>query len=76
MVRNTVLKSKNQRNEKSANGKIYVYERVLYYNPWIRNISCHYGYVVEKREQRDRKVKKPYIREKASSIGPSYPYWI
>jgi transposase len=57
MVVFTTITSKNQLIEKTVNGKIYVYERVPYYNPGIRNTSYHYRYIGKKEEGETRKVR-------------------
>ena len=45
MVVFPTITSGNQTIEKVVKGKTYVYERIPYYNPRIRNTSYHYRYV-------------------------------
>ncbi len=72
MVVFPTITSKNQRIEKPVKGKIYVYERVPYYNPRIKNTSYHYRYVGKKENGETRKVRS--ILPRRSLIhGPFIP---
>jgi hypothetical protein len=53
----STVTSKNQTVEKFVKGKTYVYERVSYYNPKIRNTSYHYRYVGKKDSVETRKIR-------------------
>ena len=48
---------RNQTIEKVVKGKTYVYERVPYYNPKIRNAGYHYRYVGRKDDGGIRKIR-------------------
>ncbi|MCL4356968.1 MAG: transposase [Candidatus Thermoplasmatota archaeon] len=50
------ITSKNQTIEKVVKGKTYVYERIPYYNPKIKNTSYHYRYVGRKDDGGIRKI--------------------
>jgi len=64
--------SKKQTIEKVAKGKTYVYERVPYYNPRIKNTSYHYRYMGKKDNGETRKVRS--ILPRRSLIhGPFIP---
>ena len=43
-------------------GKTYVYERVPYYNPKIRNTSYHYRYVGRKDNGEIRRIRSFLLR--------------
>ena len=57
MVVFPTITSKNQTIEKVVKGKTYVYERIPYYNPKIRNTSYHYRYVGRKDDGGIRKIR-------------------
>ena len=57
MVVVPIITSRNQTIEKVVKGKTYVYERVPYYNPRIRNTSYHYRYVGRKDHGEIRKIR-------------------
>ena len=72
MVVFPTITSKNQTVEKVVKGKTYVYERVPYYNPKIRNTSYHYRYVGRREDGETRKVRS--ILPRRSLIhGPFIP---
>ena len=72
MVVVPTITSKNQTVEKVVKGKTYVYERVPYYNPKIRNTSYHYRYVGRKDNGNTRKIRR--ILPRRSLIhGPFIP---
>lgn len=71
MVVAPTITSRNQTIEKVVKGKIYVYERIPYYNPKIRNTSYHYRYVDRKDNGEIRKIRS--VLPKRSLIhGPSF----
>ena len=53
-------------------GKTYVYERVPYYNPKIRNTSYHYRYVGRKGNGEIRKIRSALPR-RSLIRGPFIP---
>ena len=57
MVVFPTITSRNQTVEKVVKGKTYVYERVPYYNPKIKNTSYHYRYVGRKDNGGIRKIR-------------------
>ena len=57
MVVRPTITSRNQTIEKVVKGKTFVYERVPYYNPRIRNTSYHYRYVSRKDNGKTRKIR-------------------
>jgi transposase len=57
MVVFPTITSRNQTVEKVVKGKTYVYERVPYYNPKIKNTSYHYRYVGSKDNGGIRKIR-------------------
>ena len=72
MVVVPTITSRNQTIEKVVKGKTYVYERIPYYNPKIRNTSYHYRYVGRKDDGRVRKIRS--VLPKRSLIhGPFIP---
>ncbi len=72
MVVFPTITSRNQTIEKVVKGKIYVYERIPYYNPKIRNTSYHYRYVGRKDDGGIRKIRS--VLPKRSLIhGPFIP---
>ena len=72
MVVFPTITSRNQTVEKVVKGKTYVYERVPYYNPKIRNTSYHYRYVGRKDDGGIRKIRS--ILPRRSLIhGPFIP---
>jgi len=72
MVVFPTIMSKKQTIEKVAKGKTYVYERVPYYNPRIKNTSYHYRYMGKKDNGGTRKVR--IILPRRSLIhGPLIP---
>ncbi len=62
MVGYTTITSRNQTVQKVVKGKTYVYERVPYYNPRIRNTSYHYRYVGRKDNGGIRKIRSALPR--------------
>jgi transposase len=62
MVVYPTITSRNQIIEKVVKGKTYVYERVPYYNPRIRNTSYHYRYVGRKDNGETRKIRSALPR--------------
>ena len=72
MVVVPTITSKNQTVEKVVKGKTYVYERVPYYNPKIRNTSYHYRYVGRKDNGGTRKVRSVLPR-RSLIHGPFMP---
>ena len=72
MVIFATITSRNQTIEKVVKGKTYVYERIPYYNPKIRNTSYHYRYVGRKGNGEIRKIWS--VLSKRSLIhGPFIP---
>ncbi len=66
------ITSRNQTIEKVVQGKTYVHERVLYYNPKIKNTSYHCRYVGRKDNGETRKIRS--ILPRRSLIhGPFIP---
>jgi hypothetical protein len=57
MVGNTTITPMKQITEKIVKGKTYVYERIPYYNPKIRNTSYHYRYMGRKDDGGIRKIR-------------------
>ena len=68
MVVFPTITSRNQTIEKVVNGKTYVYERIPYYNPKIRNTSYHYRYVGRKDDGRVRKISVNAGQEQEGSF--------
>ena len=72
MVGFPTITSRNQTIEKVVKGKTYVYERIPYYNPKIKNTSYHYRYVGKKDDGGVRKIRS--VLPKRSLIhGPFIP---
>ncbi len=72
MVVFPTITSRNQTVEKVVKGKTYVYERIPYYNPKIRNTSYHYRYVGRRDDGGIRKIRS--VLPKRSLIhGPFIP---
>ena len=72
MVVFPTITSRNQTIEKVVKGKTYVYERIPYYNPKIRNTSYHYRYVGRNDNGEIRKIRSVF--PKRSLIhGPFIP---
>jgi hypothetical protein len=64
--------SRNQTIEKVVKGKTYVYERVPYYNPKIRNTSYPYRYVGRKDNGETKKIRS--VLPRSSLVhGPFIP---
>ena len=57
MVVSPTITSRNQTIKKVMKGKTYVYGRVQYFNPKIRNISYHYRHVGRKDNGWIRKIR-------------------
>jgi len=72
MVVFPTITSKNQFIEKPVNGNIYVYERVPYYNPRIKNTSYHYKYIGKKENGGTKKVRSVLPR-RSLIHGPFIP---
>ena len=72
MVVFPTITSKNQFIEKPVNGNIYVYERVPYYNPRIKNTSYHYKYIGKKENGETKKVRSVLPR-RSLIHGPFIP---
>ncbi len=66
------ITSRNQTIEKVVKGKTYVYERIPYYNPRIRNTSYHYRYVGTKDDGGIRKIRSVLPR-RSLIHGPFIP---
>ena len=66
------ITSRNQTVEKVVKGKTYVYERVPYYNPKIKNTSYHYRYVGRKDNGGIRKIRSA-IPIRSLIHGPFIP---
>ena len=72
MVVFPTITSRNQTIEKVVKGKTYVYERLPYYNPKIKNTSYHYRYVGRKDHGETRKIRS--VLPRGSLIhGPFIP---
>ena len=72
MVVFPTITSRNQTVEKVVKGKTYVYERIPYYNPKIRNTSYHYRYVGRKDDGGIRKIRSVLPR-RSLIHGPFIP---
>ena len=72
MVVFPTITSRNQTIEKVVKGKTYVYERIPYYNPKIRNTSYHYRYVGRKDDGETRKIRSVLPR-RSLIHGPFIP---
>ena len=72
MVVFPTITSRNQTIEKVVKGKTYVYERIPYYNPRIRNTSYHYRYVGRKDDGGIRKIRSVLPR-RSLIHGPFIP---
>ena len=72
MVVFPTITSRNQTIEKVVKGKTYVYERIPYYNPRIRNTSYHYRYVGTKDDGGIRKIRSVLPR-RSLIHGPFIP---
>ena len=72
MVVFPTITSRNQTIEKVVKGKTYVYERVPYYNPKIRNTSYHYKYVGRNDNGKIRKIRSVLPR-RSLIHGPFIP---
>ena len=72
MVVFPTITSRNQTIEKVVKGKTYVYERVPYYNPKIKNTSYHYRYVGRKDHGETRKIRSVLPR-RSLVHGPFIP---
>ena len=69
----TYLKIPNcQTIEKIVKGKTYVYERVPYYNPRIKNTSYHYRYIGRKENGQTRRIRSVLPR-RSLIHGPFIP---
>ena len=66
------ITSRNQTIEKVVKGKTYVYERVPYYNPKIKNTSYHYRYAGRKDNGETRKIRSVLPR-RSLIHGPFIP---
>ena len=72
MVVFPTITSRNQTIEKVVKGKTYVYERIPYYNPKIRNTSYHYRYIGRKDNGETRKIRSVLPR-RSLIHGPFIP---
>ena len=72
MVVAPTITSRNQTIEKVVKGKTYVYERIPYYNPKIRNTSYHYRYVGRKDNGEIKKIRSVLPR-RSLIHGPFIP---
>ena len=72
MVVFPTITSRNQTIEKVVKGKTYVYERIPYYNPKIRNTSYHYRYIGRKNNGETRKIRSVLPR-RSLIHGPFIP---
>ena len=72
MVVFPTITSRNQTIEKVVKGKTYVYERIPYYNPKIRNTSYHYRYIGRKDHGETRKIRSVLPR-RSLIHGPFIP---
>ena len=72
MVVFTIITGKVQKIRKTVNGSVYVYERIPYYDPVIRNTKYHYKYAGKEDKGEVKKVRSVLPR-RSLIYGPFIP---
>ena len=72
MVVFTIITGKVQKIRKTVNGSVYVYERIPYYDPVIRNTKYHYKYTGKEDKGEVKKVRSVLPR-RSLIYGPFIP---